>query len=629
MKFTEQPFMIGVNYWASHAGIRMWNDWRPDVVEDDIKRLQAHKVKYLRVFPLWSEFQPLTPLLDCRGKWIEYGHGDAFLEDTEEGRAGVDLTYIRRFEELCCIAKKYGMQLIVPLFTGWMSGRCFFPPAFVSKNVLTDPACMRWEIRFIRYFVKHFKDEDAIIAWEFGNESNCMGAATTDEAYAWSSALYDAIKSVDGDRPVISGMHSLSAGTEGWTIGDQAENSDVLTVHPYVLFTPCCDLDKLVSPRAILHVSAENCLYADLAKKPCLVEEIGSLGNVIGSEEQVAKFVRASLFTSLIHDGTGFYWWCAFDQEHLRYAPYDWADLERELGAFHSDKSAKPMAEELKKFDAFLHTLPCEKLPTRKKHAVCLVSSAAWEPAFGAFMTAKRAGFELQFERKDEISADSKLYILPGQCTLNFMRKKGLDVLMDKVRKGATLLITYNGSIVNPIEPLLGCVSEGRRASSVCKFRYMETDYAVPRNYTMDLQPTTARVLVYDEAGKPVITQNKLGEGNVLFFNFPLEMCVATTPNAERMQMEKLYALAAGIADIDNSIARTNPAIEITEHALEGGKQTLVFAVNNHDEEQTDSLILQSYTFEKSIYGDAEVCGDRVSIKVPPADAVVLLVNKK
>ena len=30
-----QKFLNGVNYWASHAGIDMWHEWNPTVIEDN------------------------------------------------------------------------------------------------------------------------------------------------------------------------------------------------------------------------------------------------------------------------------------------------------------------------------------------------------------------------------------------------------------------------------------------------------------------------------------------------------------------------------------------------------------------------------------------------------------------
>jgi hypothetical protein len=44
-----------------------------------------------------------------------------------------------RFAAFADMAEKRGLQLLVGLVTGWMSGRLFVPPAFAGCNVLTDP----------------------------------------------------------------------------------------------------------------------------------------------------------------------------------------------------------------------------------------------------------------------------------------------------------------------------------------------------------------------------------------------------------------------------------------------------------------------------------------------------------
>ena len=59
-------FLLGCNYLASHAAIFMWRDWRPDIVEADFLALSKHGMNTLRVFPVWSDFQPITPLIECK-----------------------------------------------------------------------------------------------------------------------------------------------------------------------------------------------------------------------------------------------------------------------------------------------------------------------------------------------------------------------------------------------------------------------------------------------------------------------------------------------------------------------------------------------------------------------------------
>ena len=48
---------IGCNYWASHAGTRMWELWDEDIVRADLKRLAEIGCELIRVFPNWRDFQ--------------------------------------------------------------------------------------------------------------------------------------------------------------------------------------------------------------------------------------------------------------------------------------------------------------------------------------------------------------------------------------------------------------------------------------------------------------------------------------------------------------------------------------------------------------------------------------------
>ena len=129
-------FCLGVNYWASHAGTNMWRDWKIDVIEKDFKELKEKKIKVLRVFPLWCDFQPIDMLLGHAGTPMEIAFGEDFLGNGEEERAGVSSESILKFSKFLDLAEKYELKVIVSLINGWMSGRCFFPPALKGKNVI-------------------------------------------------------------------------------------------------------------------------------------------------------------------------------------------------------------------------------------------------------------------------------------------------------------------------------------------------------------------------------------------------------------------------------------------------------------------------------------------------------------
>ena len=65
-------FLMGCNYWSSEAGISMWHKWSEEAVEKDFAALKESGVNCVRLFPLWSDFQPVMPACGCNGKHVEF-----------------------------------------------------------------------------------------------------------------------------------------------------------------------------------------------------------------------------------------------------------------------------------------------------------------------------------------------------------------------------------------------------------------------------------------------------------------------------------------------------------------------------------------------------------------------------
>ena len=59
---------VGCNYWASHAGVRMWSQWNETVVRQDFERMAEAGIQSVRVFPLWPDFQPLELAAGCQNR---------------------------------------------------------------------------------------------------------------------------------------------------------------------------------------------------------------------------------------------------------------------------------------------------------------------------------------------------------------------------------------------------------------------------------------------------------------------------------------------------------------------------------------------------------------------------------
>ena len=641
-------FILGCNYWASHAGTRMWPDWREDVVRDDLRKLSRTGLHVLRVFPLWSDFQPINLL---RTAWspVEYRFGETPLPDTDAGRAGVSEEMMVRFETLARLAQKEGLRLIVALVTGWMSGRLYVPPALEGRNPLTDPVAVQWEARFVSYFVRRMAGEKSITAWELGNECNCLaGGVTREQAWVWTQAITGAIRTADPTRPVLSGMDGLLVGGSPWNAPDQAELTDMLTSHPYPFFSPGCDQDPINTIRPCLLPAAVSRANADVGGKPCLCEELGTLGPQYASDAISADYVRTQLFSLWAHDAHGLVWWCGFEQSHLEHAPYDWCAVERELGLFYSNGKPKPVLNELSEFRRLLDKLPAP-LPPRITDAVCILSNEIdrWLVAHNSFILAKQAGLEIEFQQQDQPLKDAAVYLLPcitGQMVI--YRRQWLK-LLEKVHAGATLYISHNTGQLSPFNEPLGVVCQTRQRRTGPTEVTMDglpsrPTLAAGGLFTLTLKSAGAEVLGREPNGDPAFTVNRYGKGCIFFLTFPVELQLATVPGAYHADNAQPYwriyqAVANGQKEdrhpqtaaganpqLRHLLTKSSPMIGLTEHPLSADRRVAI-AINYSPKPVPETFqVKPPWTVRKVLYGPKpQADGQAIRALIGANDALV------
>ena len=585
--FDEGRFFIGCNYWARNAGMYMWSQWRPDVIERELAELAKNGVEVMRVFPLWSDFQPLTGDCFAGGKYRSFRFRD---NRPLPNWAGVDDEMVGRFAWFCDQAEKNNIKLIVGILTGWMSGRQFVPSVFEEKNVLTDPDAVMWGTRFVKYFVGALKDKPAIVAWDYGNECNCMGRTTQAEFYNWMDHVGMAIRSQDATRPVVSGMHGLSTCERAYApIGLNGEISDVLCTHPYSFYVPGCGKEAFNTMRTALHPTAESLLYRDLGGKPCFIEEIGNLGTACNSDARTAAGMRTTMFSAWANDLKGALWWCNSDQEVLEFPPYELTACERELGLLRQDYSPKPVMREMKKFQEFRASLPFARLPARKTNAVIVVpeKSAGWIPGFGAYLLCKQAGIEPVFAGAEHALPSAPLYVFCSAETDLCYTFPAQRRVFEKARNdGATVLVLYGACNrftrlreQTGVEADYGCLSPIERT-----FAFGGKTMRTSDSCTEKLIARECEVLAKTEDGEPAFTKFAYGKGVVMLVNAPVDRLtisrndVLTGVNV--MPYYLLFREAAKVAGLKLKVAKGDcPYVGITEHPTADGR-TIIVAVN-------------------------------------------------
>jgi hypothetical protein len=639
LSLTESgKYVLGCNYWASHVGTDMWKNWQPEVVDADLKQISDAGMHVIRVFPIWPDFQPIVQYYTAEGILKEIRFKDGPLPGFGPGKNGVSVEMLARFREFADLAEKHNIKLIVGLVTGWMSGKLFIPQALEGRKILSDPVSIMWQVKFVRTMVQEFKDHPAILAWDLGNECNVMEKVEKSEvAYVWTASLTNAIKAEDQSRPIVSGMHSLSPDNKAsWRMQDQGELCDLLTTHPYPFWTPHTNQDPANTIRTIMHSAAETRFYGDIGGKPCLVEEIGIMGPMEANESSKAAFLRSILFNNWANDCQGLLWWCAYDQNHLNFPPYEWTSVERDLGLFRTDRSAKPIVNEISKFRKFMDALPFDALPKQKKEAVCILTEGQdqWGVAYSSYILAKQAGFDMEFQYANQPIKKSELYILPSIKGTDLMNRTEWLQILENVKNGATLYISYDwGFLSHFLDPAgFEVVTSQNRNAPV---DFISTDksiqpFSMKSGRKLNINITTAKVLAHEKDGNPIFTESTYGQGKIYFLAMPLEMNLTNTPGGfteDPAECWKIYqTIAADMIGKHRTVTKNDPFTGITEHDLSANEKVIVLVNYSPTDKEVTLSIHDDWKISKTLYGFSPA---ESKIRLGGNDASVLLLTKE
>ncbi len=602
-------FIIGCNYWASNAGADTWRAFNLNTVKKDLDLLSNHGIKYLRVFPTWRDFQPIMPIYGGRGTLIRY-----MLDGEKEPTNPyyLDDKMMDHFSLFLDECEKREIKVMVGLITGWMSGRLYIPSALFDKNLLTDSTAIYFEQLFVKGFVSQFKQRKCIFAWDIGNECGVLGSVQNRyEASSWTATITNAIKAEDCSKPIISGIHSLS--TDGdWAINDQALYSDFLVSHPYPYWSKHTRADKTLSYQTTLFPTAHAKYYAEIGEKPCLVEEIGTMGPSVCDDDLAGDFFKINALSLYANGALGIMWWCAFDQTRLTNYPYQREMVERELGMINEDHKAKPVLKVVSEISDFIEKVGV--IPPAKTDAICLISKEQnqWGVAYTTYGLMRKIGLNC---------SNADRYLLPSICHAHITDKRFLDALLDKVSNGATLYISSDNGILSGFEKITGLKivdSYDRNENHV--FNLCGKDISYNKKTCLLLEPTTAKILCKDESYNPVLSVNQYGKGKIYYLNFPLENNLIDVKGAFDSGFTDVYRTMFSDLLAKSIVKFSDPEIVFTIHVE--NEKIIVIALNHSDKTYpVQFAIHEDYRLDNFIYGNKN--------GIKPFDALVFSIIKK
>ncbi|MGH9157384.1 MAG: glycoside hydrolase 5 family protein [Acidimicrobiales bacterium] len=352
MAAVPEGFRLGVNYWPSESAMGWLRSYDPAVVRRDFRTVAAAGMDTVRIFLLWEDIQPTSATIDPASLDCVIDAADA------AGEAGV--------------------ELIVTLFTGHMSGVNWVPrwatggedgdrrfrvssggkiqpTAMVMRNWYSDPDVVDAQARLAAGVSAALAGHPAVWAWDLGNEnSNCTIPPDADSADRWLERMTSVLRESDPSSLVTVGTHMEDLENDR-RIGplEASRWCDFVCMHGYPIYAEWSS-----GPTDEFLVPFLTELTGWLAGgAPVLFEEFGLPTALPGTKPvgvQVSE-ADAAVYTARTLDGVrdaggiGALLWCYTDYAADLHAvpPLDLATHERSFGLWRADRTPKPALAEV------------------------------------------------------------------------------------------------------------------------------------------------------------------------------------------------------------------------------------------------------------------------------------------
>lgn len=290
MKHSLDHHRFGVNYTPSHNWWFCWNDWDPDPIKRDLDAISAIGADHMRIMLIWPFFQP-------NPSWVSTAHLD-------------------RLNQLLSMMAQCGLDALVTVFTGQLSGWFFLPP-FRSQgsSIYTDPKIWAAQELLIRELARNLKLHENIIGFDFGNEMNTCWTASTQVGDAWMAKMFSLMGS---EYP--SGMHVNGTDHQPWfldtTFSPQALAAKPFPVmHAYPYWTKALKYGGPMDPPSIHLLSAFAALiraYAADSRKRVWAGEFNTCIESLTDTEQ-AKWLELAVVSAVESGVSWFTYWDSHD----------------------------------------------------------------------------------------------------------------------------------------------------------------------------------------------------------------------------------------------------------------------------------------------------------------------------
>ena len=325
---------VGANWVPAKAAMQWPTQWDPNAIEADFARMHELGFNAIRLDFVWA--------------WIEPRPGDYNPEA------------FRAIDFLISLAHRYHIYLHPELLIGGEVGEAFWDvPYRQGRHPHSDPDMLRIETDHVAELARRYAKEPAILGWDLTDEPPFWISPETTDAMAinWTRLLSWSMRRYDKLHPIVVGTSMEDVGRGPFRPDNLREEVDFFSVHPYSIYSPKLFPDPMLSERGTYGSAFETALTGS-AGHPVMIQEIGA-SSAQYSPEEIAKFLRASLYSGLGAGANGFLIWCYTDAapEQWHKVPYLRSPHETQFGLTTWDGKERPSAQMFEEFEKIVAQL--------------------------------------------------------------------------------------------------------------------------------------------------------------------------------------------------------------------------------------------------------------------------------
>ena len=352
---------VGANWVPAKAAMQWPTQWDPKAIEADFARMHELGFNTIRLDFVWA--------------WIEPRPGDYNPEA------------FRAIDYLITLAHRYHIYLHPELLIGGEVGEAYWDvPYRQGRHPHSDPDMLRLETDHVAQLARRYANEPAILGWDLTDEPPFWISPDTTDAMAinWTRLLSWSMRRYDTLHPIVVGTSMEDVGRGAFRPDNIKDEVNFFSVHPYSIYSPKVFPDPMLSERGTYGSAFETALSGS-AGHPVMVQEIGA-SSAQYSPEEIAKFLRASLYSGLGSGANGFLIWCYTDAAPEQYSkvPYLRSPHETQFGLTTWEGKERPQAEMFEDFEKVVAKLDLTGIEPAAADAAIIVPNE-WSKPHGDY----------------------------------------------------------------------------------------------------------------------------------------------------------------------------------------------------------------------------------------------------